>query len=287
MSASTIIAAPRQRLGDIFVEQGLITPVTAERVFQKSKQLNRRFGTVLEDLELITSAELAAALAIQYGCKVVNALDKLAVSPQTLAMIPVEVAIQHLVFPLKRDANRLAVAMADPTDLTVGDLLPETSLQLIPYIASKEDIRAAICHHYMSKVAGRSQKRTIITVDDDPLVHPLLADSLKGQGYEILTANDGMEAFRQIVSKGPHVVITDQEMPKFSGYALLSALRNIPETSYIPVLLLTGKPQDEQEEVRAFERGFFDVIFKPFNPASVQARVKRAFHFYDNQYRVF
>lgn len=287
MSGNSIVAAPRKRLGEIFVERGIISALTAERILQKSKQLNRRFGTILEELELVTGAELAAALASQYGCKAVSAFDKLKVSQETLDLIPVEVAIQHLVFPLKREGNRLAVAMVDPTDLTIGDLLTDGTLQLIPYIATKEDIRAAICQHYMSKVAMRAHQRTIVAADNNPAVLAMVTSALQGLEYRIITAHDGMEAFKLVISEGPHVVITDLELPKFNGNALLRALYNIPETSHIPVILLTEKQRDEHAELHAFERGFFDVLFKPLNPSSVQARVKRAFHFYDHQYRVF
>ena len=287
MSEDTKVAAPRKRLGDIFVEQGIISPLTAKRISQKAKQLNRRFGTILEELELVTGEELAAALASQYGSKVVSSMEKLKVLPETLELIPVEVAIQHLVFPLKREGNRLAVAMLDPTDLTIGDLLLGSSLQIIPYIATRQDIRAAICHHYMHKAATRAQKRTIVLADSDPEIHAVVASALQGQDYRIINSRDGLEAFKLVISEGPHVLITDLDVPKFNANALLSALHNIPETSFIPVILLTQKQQDEQGELRAFERGFFDVLFKPLDPFSIQARVKRAFHFYDHQYRGF
>lgn len=288
MSGNKLVATPRKRLGEIFVDQGLISALTAERILQKSEQLNRRFGTILEELELVTGAELAAALASQYDCKVISTFDKLKVSPETLGLIPVEVAIQQLVFPLKREGNRLAVAMVDPTDLAISDLLlTDDSLRLIPYIATKENVRAAICHHYMSKVALRAQERTIVLAEKDPGVLAMITAALQGQGYRLITARDGMEAFKLVIAQGPHVVIADQELPMFNGNALLSALHNIPETKFIPVILLTEKQRDEHAELRAFERGFFDVLFKPLHPSSVQARVKRAFHFYDNQYRTF
>jgi len=287
MSVNKLVATPKKRLGEIFVDQGIISALTAERILQKSEQLKRRFGTILEELELVSGAELAAALASQHDCKVFDSFDKLKVSKETIELIPLEVAIQQMVFPLKRDGTRLAVAMADPTDLTVGDLLTDTSLQLIPYIATKEAIRAAICQHYMSKVALRAQERTIVLAEKDPGVLAKITAALSGQGYRIIPARDGMEAFKLVISQGPHVVIADLDLPIFNGNALLSALQNIPETKFIPVILLTEKQRDEDAELRAFERGFFDVLFKPLHPSSLQARVKRAFHFYDHQYRIF
>jgi len=285
MTEQTKIAAKKKRLGDIFVERGLITPITAERIFQKGQQLNRRFGTILEDLDLVTSAELTSALAEQFECKLVENIDRLSVSSETLGLIPVEIAMQHMVFPLKYDGRRLALAMADPSDLTVSDLLTGITPQIIPYIASKKDLRAAICKHYLSKVATRALEPTIVIVENDEGTLDFLSNSLQGKGYRIHTARDGMDAFKTVIAQGPHVVLTDLEIPKLNGYALLSALRNIPETKHIPVILLTEKPQNENEELRAFDQGFFDVIFKPLSAASIQARVKRAFHFYDHQYR--
>lgn len=278
---------PRKRLGEIFVEQGIISAKTAERVLDKSRQLGRRFGTILEDLELVSGDELAAALAVQYGCRIVKHIDQLHIDPELLNLIPVEAAIQFLAFPLKREGERLAVAMADPTDINLSDLIGDKHLQLVPFIATRQEIRTAICHHYLGKIANRATQRTIVVADDDQLTHQFIGDILHDQGYRLISARDGMEAFKLVIAEGPHVVITDMEMPKLGGYQLHTALRNIPETSFIPVILITGNKRNEQEELRAFEHGFFDVLFKPLNPVSLQARVRRAFHFYDHQYRLF
>ena len=284
---TTASAPPRKRLGEIFIEQGIISPLTAERVLEQSRRLNRRFGTILEDLELVTGDELAAALALQYGSRVVKNLAQLHVPAEVLALIPVEIAAQHTIFPLKREGDRLAIAMVDPTDLRVSDFLSDATLKPIPFIATRQEIRAAICHHYLGKIAGRAGHRTVVVADDDQLIHQLIGDILNPMGYHIINARDGMEAFKLVIAEGPHVVITDMEMPKLGGYQLHTALRNIPETSFIPVILVTGNRKNEQEELKAFEHGFFDVLFKPFKPAALQARVKRAFHFYDHQYRLY
>lgn len=277
-----------KKLGEILVGQGILSPKTRDRVLRRAEILGRRLGKVLEDLELVTGEELAAALAIQHGYKTVTNLNRLVVSPELLRMIPVEVAMQHLIFPLKREGGRLALAMTDPTDMRVANnLAVDSGLELVPFIATKQEIREAICHHYLGKPAGRPTSRTVLAVDDDRLIRTLLTETLEKDGYRVLTANDGMQAFRTIIAESPHVVITDLVMPKLDGYGLLHALKNIPETSFIPVILISGQLKSEEEEVKAFAKGFFDVILKPINQASVRARVKRAFHFYDNQYRLF
>lgn len=277
-----------KRLGEILVKQGIISAKTRDRVLLRAEILHRRLGKVLEDLGLVTGDELAAALASQHGYKTVNNLDRFAVSPELLELIPIEAAMQHLVFPLKKEGKRLALAMTDPTDLRIcNNLAADSGLEIVPFIATKQAIREAISHHYLGKPAAQPTSRTILAVDDDLLILSMLTSVLEKDDYRVLTAKDGMQAFRTVIAESPHVIITDLIMPKLDGYGLLNALRNIPETSFIPVILISGQMKTEEEELKAFDRGFFDVLHKPLNQASVRARVKRAFHFYDNQYRLF
>jgi PleD family two-component response regulator len=277
-----------KRLGEILVEHGIISLKTRDRVLLRAEILHRRIGNVLEDLGLVTGEELAAALANQHGYKTVTDLNRFTVPPELLELLPIEVAMQHLVFPLKKEGSRLALAMTDPTDMRIANnLAADSGLEIVPFIATKQEIREAICHHYLGKPAARPTSRTILAVDDDRMIRSILTDILEKDRYRVLTAADGMQAFRTVIAESPHVIITDLVMPKLDGYGLLNALKNIPETSFIPVILISGQLKSEEEELKAFDKGFFDVILKPLNQASVRARVKRAFHFYDNQYRLF
>jgi len=279
--------ASRQKLGEIFVAKGIISQLTADRVLERSRQLNRRFGTVLEDLGLVNGGELANALAEQYGCKVVRNIDRMVIDRDLLELIPVFIALEHLVFPLKRQDGRLAVAMADPTNTApLEHLVANTKLDIHPFIASKEDIHAGICRHYMKKDPSRSKERTILLVEDDRLVLEMFTDILHKGGFRVLTAQDGMEGFKIAISEMPHVVISDLMMPKLDGYAFLNALHNIPQLRHIPVIMVTAKERAEEEK-KAFEKGFFDLVTKPVVKETLLARVQRAFHFYDNQYRMY
>jgi CheY-like chemotaxis protein len=114
----------------------------------------------------------------------------------------------------------------------------------------------------------------------------MLTDVLASEGYRVLTAGDGMEAFKAVIAEKPHVIITDKELPKLDGYALFDALAKVPETRFIPVILVTGTAMKPEEEAKAFDKGFFDFIIKPVAPITLKSRVKRAFQFYDHQYRL-
>jgi CheY-like chemotaxis protein len=268
----------RKRLGNIFVEQGILTEKICDRILQRSVSNRRRFGSELEDLGLVTEEELAAALALQYGYRYVDNLVRVVVAPDVLELVPADVAMQNLIFPLKRDGNRLGLAIADPTDMRVLDnLAADHHLQLVPFIASRQQIREAVSWHYLKKPLVPPGKRTVLLVDDDQTVHTLVQEALKGENYQFITARDGMEAFRAVVSVTPQVVLTDLEMPKLNGYGLLNAIRMIPEARNTPVIMLTGAMKTEEEELKAFGKGFFDVIRKPFTRGALQARVRRAF----------
>lgn len=281
--------SPRKRLGEIFVQQGIVTPQTVQRVLTQSGHLGRRLGTTLEDLGLVTSDELASALAVQYQYKVVNNLVSVKVAPELLQMIPVDVALQNMLFPLKRERNLLALAMADPTNTRVVDnIAADNGLQIFPYLASKNEIRAAICRHYLGRdQAPATNARTVLVVDDERVAQTQLCDILRTAGYHTVTAADGMEGYKAVIAESPHVIITDLVMPKLDGYGLLNAIQNLPDSRHTPVIMVTGRPRDENEELRAFDKGFFDLLHKPVSKAALLARVKRAFHFYDHQYRLF
>lgn len=279
--------AVRKRLGEIFVEQGIITVTTVERVLARAKVLNRRFGTMLEELELVSGQELAHALAIQYGCKVVPNLLKLAIAPTLLELIPVGVAMEHFLFPLKQEHGMLAMAMADPTDTRmVENIAANHGLKIVPFIATKKDIHAAICRHYLGKLPATSDERTVMVADSDKTVLNQFGSMLKRKGYRVVVAADGMEGYKTVITERPQVIITARELPKLDGYGLLSALQNIPETRFVPVILVTGRSMSAEEEAKAFDKGFFDFIVKPVSEVTLQARIKRALHFYDRQYRL-
>ena len=74
----------RKKLGEIFLEHNLLSSTTIERVVAISKKLNKRFGTVLEEMGLVTGVELASALARQYNCKMISNFPRGSFSPELL-----------------------------------------------------------------------------------------------------------------------------------------------------------------------------------------------------------
>ncbi|MBM2838535.1 MAG: Histidine kinase [Deltaproteobacteria bacterium] len=275
----------RKKLGDIFVEKGIVTEKTVERTLFLAQAHNRRLGELLEDMGLVTGEELADALAVQYNCETVNNFSKLEIPEELKKLIPLEVAIQNFLFPLKVEDNNLSLAMADPTETrVVGNIAASKGWKIHIYIATKKNIHAAICKHYIGKEPNLTSEKTVLVVDDDNLTCNVFREILKNNGYRVIVATDGMDGYRKAISEKPRVIVADKEMPKLDGYALLGALRNSPETRQIPVILVTGTAINAEEEMKAFEKGFFDYITKPVNEITLVARVKRAFQFSEHRY---
>lgn len=274
----------RKRLGEIFVGTGLITETTLQRALVRAKRLNKKLGFVLEDMEIITGRELAEALACQYGCKTAANFARYTFPPGLLRLIPADVAMQNLLFPLKSENGKLALAMSDPTETRiVANIAANNGLSIVPFIATRKDIIAAINRHYLGRDTNSAKTRTVLIVEDNKVISTMLSNILAREKYRVVLAEDGMEAYREAVADPPHVIVTDKELPKLDGYGLFDALKNQPETRHVPIILLTGN-SDGDEEARAFEKGFFDFLAKPVREATLVTRVKRAFNSIPQEY---
>ncbi len=111
----------------------------------------------------------------------------------------------------------------------------------------------------------------IIGVDDEARVRKLVAVCLIREGYEGLEAEDGERAVDVFYAdKEIALVILDVMMPKMDGWQVL---REIRESSQIPVIMLTAK-SDERDELKGFDLGVDEYVTKPFSPRTLVARVE-------------
>jgi PleD family two-component response regulator len=199
-------------------------------------------------------------------------------------LIPSDVAMQTMLFPLKIENGKLAIAMADPTETRiVSNIAANHGLNIVPFIATRKEITAAICRHYLGKDPSFQQEKTVLLVESDNLSSTMLSHLLSKEGYLVKIATDGMEAYKTAISEMPQVIVTERMVPKLDAYGLFDALRMLPETRHIPIILLTSAAEKE-EEARAFEKGFFDFIFKPVNEITLKTRVKRAFQYLEREF---
>jgi two-component system KDP operon response regulator KdpE len=107
-------------------------------------------------------------------------------------------------------------------------------------------------------------------VDDDPAIRQALVRELALSGYEPLAAADGVEGQDLFARHRPDLVITDLAMPRADGLALLAAVRRQDAT---PVIVLSVRGEEE-DKVRALDRGADDYVTKPFSLRELLARVR-------------
>ena len=111
----------------------------------------------------------------------------------------------------------------------------------------------------------------ILFVEDEEDLALIVADTLRAQGYEVITANDGVAGLDRFKSEGADIVVADVMMPKMDGFSMAKEIRKLSPT--VPLLFLTAKSTiDDVEE--GFEIGANDYLKKPFELRELIVRIK-------------
>ncbi|MBA7486252.1 Transcriptional regulatory protein KdpE [subsurface metagenome] len=110
----------------------------------------------------------------------------------------------------------------------------------------------------------------ILAVDDDQRILNFLRSKLKASGYEVFTANNGIEGLEQAQAQEPDLIVLDLLMPKMDGLEMLKVLRSF---SAVPVIILTAKGANS-DRIKGLQLGADDYLPKPFNPDELVARIE-------------
>lgn len=115
---------------------------------------------------------------------------------------------------------------------------------------------------------------SILAVDDSASMRQMVTFTLKGAGYEVVEAADGVQALSTARIRRFDLVITDVNMPNMDGIALIRELRGLPAFRFTPLLMLTteSSPEKKQQGKAAGATGW---IVKPFNPEQLVNTVKK------------
>lgn len=120
----------------------------------------------------------------------------------------------------------------------------------------------------------------ILIADDEPDLRDMVRYNLEAAGYEVLVAQDGVEAVAMAEEEKPHLIVLDIRMPRMSGLDVCRRIRNSRIVSSTPVIMLTALGQ-ENDEVSGLEAGADDYIQKPVSPkvlvTRIKARLRRAY----------
>lgn len=112
----------------------------------------------------------------------------------------------------------------------------------------------------------------VLTIDDEPIFHALVAKALADFNFKITSAEGGVKGLYLAKSIRPDIIISDVMMPDMIGYDVVRTLRRDPLFAQTPILMLTAQ-SGLQDKLKAFEAGADDHLTKPFEPAELAARV--------------
>jgi DNA-binding response OmpR family regulator len=126
---------------------------------------------------------------------------------------------------------------------------------------------------------GAEMNGKILVVDDDPDILDAVSMILESQGYQVVTARDGVEGLANLKAENPDLLILDLMMPKMDGFAVCKELQDPRWSKYrhIPILILTSVREEASRRRYELETGLEldvdDYLEKPFQPDTLLERV--------------
>lgn len=174
------MAVVKKRLGDLLVENGIISQEQLEEALAEQRKSKRKLGDLLITQGYVTEQQLIEVLEFQLGIPHVS-LFKYQIDPAITQIIPESMAKRYQVLPFMKDGSKLMVAMADPLDyFAIEDLRMTTGFRIEPAISSRDELARAIARHYglrdsMSQVlvelpTVEEIEENEITDEDSPIV---------------------------------------------------------------------------------------------------------------------
>jgi type IV pilus assembly protein PilB len=133
-----------RNLGQILVEQELISPDQLQAAVAEQRESGRSLGRILVDRQAVTEKELVSALATQIGMGFVD-LEGTDVDGRAATMVPDSILRKHSLLPIGYEDGKLVVAMSDPSNVVaIDDVRTITKMDVKAVVATKEDVQAAI-----------------------------------------------------------------------------------------------------------------------------------------------
>lgn len=166
-NAGTMTVKHSDRLGDHFIQRGIITPEQLQQALDKQKQLGGKqaLGEILVSMGLVTERDRVMALGEQWGVEYVDLSDT-GIPHEVTHIISQDIARRYKMIPISVRGNQIRMAMKNPLDIFVTDEISlMTGKEIIPLIATEEDILAAINESF--KVTAESLDNVLRSFRDN------------------------------------------------------------------------------------------------------------------------
>lgn len=235
----------RKRLGDLLVESGLISEEQLNSTL-RSKSADEKLGDALLREGYITEQQLIEVLEFQLGIPHIN-IFQYPIDPDVIQLVPKELAKRHYALPIRRDKNKLLVAMADPMDyFAIEELRMATGYHIEPAIATKDELFRTITKYYdlqesMEEVMGEiatseTLDETRVADDDSPvvrLVNQIIDNALVQRASDIHF--DPQETELRVRYRVDGILRTERSLPKHMQNVIIARIKimanlNITET---------------------------------------------------------
>lgn len=115
--------------------------------------------------------------------------------------------------------------------------------------------------------------KKVLIVDDDAVTRRLLSEVLLQNGYEVITAKDGIDAINVVRQENPALVVLDIMMPHVNGYDVCRTMRNDPGCKGIPVIFLTSR--DQELDGALMQLMGIDYLHKTCKPVDLLAKIEK------------
>ncbi len=115
--------------------------------------------------------------------------------------------------------------------------------------------------------------KKVLVCDDEPYIVESVSYVVRKAGYEVVMAEDGMDALTMARQERPDLIFLDIMMPRLSGQEVCRQLKQDPDTKGAYIVMLTARGQEEDER-RAMEMGADEFMTKPFSPRKMRAKLQ-------------
>ena len=218
-------AVTRKRLGDLLLEAGVITEQQLNYALE-NKSRDEKLGDFFIKENVLTEQQLIEVLEFQLGIPHIT-LNKYAIEPDLLQLVPRELAKRANIMPVRRDKNKLLIAMSDPMDyFAIEEVRMATGCQIETSIAAKDDLYRTITKYYdlqasmdaaLSEVAVNPTEvqQQEITDEDSPivrLVNQIIANGVAQRASDIHF--DPQETEYKVRYRVDGVLRTERSLPK-------------------------------------------------------------------------
>ncbi|MEB2302761.1 GspE/PulE family protein [Lysinibacillus xylanilyticus] len=230
-----VIKTGRKRLGDLLVEAGVITNVQLEFALT-NKTKEEKLGDFLIKENILTEQQLIEVLEFQLGIPHIH-LNQYSISPDLLQLVPAELAKRTNIIPIRREKNKLFIAMADPMDyFAIEEVRMATGCQIETSIAAKDDLYRTLTKYYdlqesmeaalLDIGATVAETQEEIEREDSPivrLVNQIIANGVAQRASDIHF--DPQETDLRVRYRVDGVLRTERSLPKHMQNIVLARIK--------------------------------------------------------------